>query len=207
MSVVAIQPNSFPREAADSVVTQCVGTVKEAAGGGFVIETAGDRICAQQAVSCLVRPEEGDEVIVAGTVEGPKFVLAILRREEKAKTIAADGDLEFDVRGELRVHARDGMEFLSPRRFLVASANLVATAKNAALEAQGARILANVVDATAERLSSRFSRVFRQVFELEHVRSGQLDYVAEGNVRLHGDNTLLTARELVKADGKQIHMG
>ena len=63
------------------------------------------------------------------------------------------------------------------------------------------------MDSVLGRLSQTTKRVYRRVEDLEHVRAGQIDCASEGNLRLHGENTLLTAKELVKADGKQIHIG
>ena len=42
---------------------------------------------------------------------------------------------------------------------------------------------------------------------IDQVEAGQIDYRASGMTRLHGKNTVITARDLVKADAKQIHMG
>jgi hypothetical protein len=39
------------------------------------------------------------------------------------------------------------------------------------------------------------------------VRARQIDYVAEKNVSVRGHNTLLTAEQLVKLDGEQVHLG
>lgn len=200
MSLAAIQPQ-------DETLIELHGVITARTDETLTVQSARGSVEATQAVSCLVRPEVGDQVIVRGPRESALYVTDVLARVAATRTIAADGDLELDVNGKVTVHAKEGINLLSPRRVVVATAELAATAGKAALESQQARVLANVIDATAERISSRFSRVFRRVFELEHVRSGQLDYVADGNVRMHGDNTILTARELVKADGKQIHMG
>ncbi len=50
-------------------------------------------------------------------------------------------------------------------------------------------------------------RAYRFVEEMEHVRAGSIDYAARENVRFHGRNALVTAQQLVKMDGEQIHMG
>ena len=78
-----------------------------------------------------------------------------------------------------------------------------------ALDAQIAK-----VDLTAEestslvgRVFQKAKRVFRIVEETETLRTRQLDVVAETNLRMHGDTTLLTATDLVKVDGKQIQLG
>ena len=50
-------------------------------------------------------------------------------------------------------------------------------------------------------------RVRRTVEELDHVRAEQIDYAAKKTMSLHGDNAIVTANELVKVDGEQIHVG
>ena len=48
-------------------------------------------------------------------------------------------------------------------------------------------------------------RSYRAVEETDQLRAGQIDYVAKETLSLHGENALLTAEELVKVDGEQIH--
>ena len=55
-----------------------------------------------------------------------------------------------------------------------------------------------------ERLTARYAR---RIEESEHVRASRLDYVAKKNMSLRGENTLVTAEELVKLDGAQNHLG
>ena len=47
----------------------------------------------------------------------------------------------------------------------------------------------------------------RVVEECDYLRSGEVDYRADKNMSLRGDNTMVTAKELVKVDGGQIHLG
>jgi len=68
-------------------------------------------------------------------------------------------------------------------------------------------VLGRFFDSVVERLSQRVRRSYRKVEELEQVHAQQLDYVATKNVSVRGHNTLLTAEELVKLDGEQVHLG
>jgi len=68
-------------------------------------------------------------------------------------------------------------------------------------------VSAETLDQRIGRLSQRLKRAYRFIEEGEHVRAESLDYAAEKSVNLRGENTIVTARELVKVDGGQIHLG
>ena len=53
----------------------------------------------------------------------------------------------------------------------------------------------------------RAARSYRVISELEHMTGRQLSYSLSENVSVHGKNNLMTAEDLVKVDGKQIHVG
>ena len=67
--------------------------------------------------------------------------------------------------------------------------------------------MAGLVDTVMERISQKVKRSYRLVEECDYLRSGEVDYRADKNMSLHGDNTMVTAKELVKVDGGQIHLG
>ncbi len=43
--------------------------------------------------------------------------------------------------------------------------------------------------------------------ELDQVKAEHIDYAASASMSLHAQNALVTAEELVKVDGEQIHVG
>ena len=47
----------------------------------------------------------------------------------------------------------------------------------------------------------------RTVEGLDQVKAEQIDYAAQKTASMRGENTLVTAEELVKVDGAQIHVG
>jgi hypothetical protein len=69
------------------------------------------------------------------------------------------------------------------------------------------KLFAEHVDSVAERVAARVRRSYRTVEECDQVRAERIDYVAKGTMTLHAENALLTAEELVKLDGEQIHVG
>jgi len=62
-------------------------------------------------------------------------------------------------------------------------------------------------DAVFERIAHKSRWSYREVEEMDQVRSGQIDYRSAKNLNLRGKHALITAEELVKIDGDQIHLG
>jgi hypothetical protein len=150
-------------------------------------------------------------------------VLSVLEREEGAPgNIVADGDLNIKLpRGRLGVAAQEGIGLASAKGVSVVSASLEVNAVDASVGAQRLSFLGSIVraeiekvkllagsfDSVLERLSQRVKRSYRTVEESEHLRAERVDYVAKKTMSLRGENTLVTAQELVKVDGAQIHLG
>ena len=69
------------------------------------------------------------------------------------------------------------------------------------------RVIGRVYEVVVDRLVQLSKSAFRMTEGIDQVHAGQIDYRASEMTRLHGKNTVITARDLVKADAKQIHMG
>jgi hypothetical protein len=67
--------------------------------------------------------------------------------------------------------------------------------------------LGGVFEAILERVFQRVKRSHRHIEERDEVRAAAIDYAATENISLRGENTLLTAEDLVKIDAKQIIVG
>ena len=204
-------------------VYQEIGAVIRTTESAFVVETEDGEISAKRAASCLLAPAPGDMVLVAVTAKDQAYVLAVLEREEGAPgKIAVEGDLHIDVRhGQFRVKADEGVTLASSRDVSVVSSgvNVRAITSEIALqslsflstvvraEVDKAKLLAGSFDSVMERLSQRVKRAYRVVEESDHLRAERVDYAATETMSLHGANTVVTAEELVKLDGEQIHVG
>ena len=193
------------------------------ADGAIAVRTASGHHEARRALSCLVVPEAGDLVLVALSPAEGAFVLAVLRRETGAGTaLAVDGDL--DVRltsGRFRVAAQEGVELVSARAVSVVAAGLDVNAAEGNVVLQRLSFLGDAVraeidrvklfagrfDSVLDRLSQRVKRSYRTVEEMDQLRAERIDYTAEKTMSLHAEHTLVTADELVKLDGEQIHLG
>lgn len=204
-------------------VFQEIGAVIRTSGSMFVVETEGGEITAKRAASCLLEPAPGDMVIVAVATADQAYVLAVLEREEGAPgRISLEGDLDVDLRGgQLRLKAEEGVTLASPKDVSVISSGVRVRAITGEValqslsflstvvraEVEKAKLLAGSLDSVMERLSQRVKRAYRVVEETDHLRAARVDYAAKETMGLHGANTLVTAEELVKLDGEQIHVG
>jgi len=204
-------------------IVQEVGTVTRIDDGAFIVATDTGEHSGKRAVSCLVAPEPGDYVLISTLPTGQTFIIAVLEREEGAGTdIAADGDLRIRLpKGRLSLAAQQGLSLASAKDVSVVAGGLNVNALdgNVALgrltyvgtyvrcEVERIKTFAGAFDSVLERFSQRVKRSYRTVQEHDQVRAERIDYVANKTLRLHGDSTLMTAKQLVKVDGEQIHLG
>jgi hypothetical protein len=180
----------------------------------------GATVEARRAVSCLVAPAIGDRVLVA--VGDRCWVLAVLEREEGGPiAISTDEDLRLESAGRLVLGGRESVDVATPgalrltsRDTALESVSTTVTAERLSVfarairaESRSVQAVLDVVDSTLERLSQRVKRVYRFVEEMDVTRANQIDYRAENVASLRGRHTVMTAEELVKVDGKQIHLG
>ena len=200
-----------------------VGTVKLCHLHEIVVKTDHGLFKARRAFSCLVAPEAGDQVLVAGDQDHGLFVIAVLERQDGAALrIAVQGDLMLGVpNGRFTVAASNGVELASARDMHLQAAELTVQSPKATLlldqlSCIGSRLFAQMdaiklvgrfFDGVLERFSRKVKRSYRVVDEVDQVRSGQMDYRADKNMQLSSQNALINARDLVKIDGDQIHLG
>lgn len=206
-------------QAIDDEVRQVTAVVTAVADDRFVVRTRTRGLTARRAASCLVLPEPGDKVVLALS-EDAAYVLAVLERGEAPFRLRIEGDGELDVRGKLSVKADESVAVASPDVSLL-SGRLDVRAVDAGLalerlsmfgrylqgEIEKVKLLGDTFDTVFERVSQRMRRSFRTVTELEQVRTENLDMRARRTMNLHGENTVVTAKKLVKLDGDQIHVG
>jgi hypothetical protein len=208
---------------APGAMSQRAGVVERVDDRSFVVRTSVGAVLARRAVSCLVEPEAGDRVLVAG-LEGDEFwLLAVLEREGGgAVRLAPEGDLELRLsKGRFSVAAQGGIDLATGGDIAVASGSLDVHTDRARVTAGVMEYLGATLSAEVERLkvfairceelfetlSQRVKRSYRTVSERDQLRAEQIDYAARENLSLHGKNAVVTARELVKLDGEQIHLG
>jgi hypothetical protein len=170
--------------AADAAVE--LGTVVAEADGSYRVDTPRGEVRAELAASCLVTPSLGDRVLVACAGE-EAYVLSLLRQAspgETAVTFPADAMLAAP-NGKLRIQAGRGVE----------------------LKTTHLRVLAEAFDTVAGRIYQRAVNFLRRTDELDRIEAKNIDQKAEQLMHHHAENAVTTADELVKIDGKQVHVG
>ncbi len=177
----------------------------------------------RRAVSCLVEPAAGDRVLVAGDLNEGLFIIAVLEQGNASATrITVDGDLHLGVpKGRFSVVSSQGVDLVSARDISMTSSvfavrsdkghvfidRLSYVGRKVLAQAGAFKFVGGIFDTIAERISQKVKRSYRVVEEIDQVRSNQIDYRAEKNMSLKGHNALVTADELVKIEGDQIHLG
>lgn len=201
---------------------QLVGHVLSIDNGMFTVQCDGaDWRCAR-ALSCLVEPQIGDEVLVSGPDRHRVFLLAIIARPEStAVTLSVTGDMT--IRSEAgavnvhsamltHIHSNQAVKLTAPRH---EQENDSASMKIGQMHYLGKQLdavlgstdfFSNVIGLMSDSFKSVARLCFRHVKEVDHVRAQTIDYEAEKLTRVHGGYTTLTAQEVMKINGDQIHM-
>jgi hypothetical protein len=215
MSNLAIQPKLV-------AIFQQYGVVTEV-GDHLVVHTDAAVYKARRATSCLLEPLVGDKVLLVTDMENGDYVLAVLERDAgRMSTLSLPGDAQIKLEtGRLAVSARDGIGMASAREIAMQSASLKVealkgdvTVHDLSLVGEAWRSCVDRVksvgrsfDSILERCHQRVARSYRVVDEMDQVKAGQMDYQADTSLQMHAKYTLMTADELVKLDGEQIHLG
>jgi hypothetical protein len=191
-------------------------------GERYVVRTARNELTVERATSCLVDPDVDDLVLLAMSSDNRAYVLAVLERTGDATECRVAGDLHLRVDGgSFTVVAEEGVELVTPKKLTLLAAEVGARAvvgdvwferlayagTQVKAEVERVKTTVSTLDQVLDRWSQRVKRAYRRVEELEHLRAGQIDYAAEEMLRVHGQNSVITAEKLVKVDGEQIHLG
>lgn len=199
------------------------GTVLRVEGDRVVVQGAAAEFHCRRAVSCVVDPRPDDLVLFAGLASGERYVLAVLERTGDQATVwSAPGSVTLAAPdGQVTVAARDGVNVVTPATVRVTTDAVSVTAREGELAVQalnyvGAAVVASLddlkltaqrIDTVAERLSQKLKRAYRTVSEIDQLRASQGDWSFRKTLGLHAANVVATARDLVKVDGDQIHLG
>jgi hypothetical protein len=174
------------------------------------------------AASCILSPSVGDRVLVARAGE-VAYVLSVLEQSDGAPSkLVFDRDLSLEVRdGKLSLGADHGVEVTSPAALRVVVQKVETVAKEihsrfTSLDLAGdslvsktkkVRVLAETFDTVASRIYQRAVNFLRRTEEIDRVEAKQIDMRAEELIRVHGENAITSADNLVKINAGQVHVG
>jgi len=177
-------------------------------------------VTARRAASCLLEPASGDEVLVA--LAAQPFIIAVLVRDEgHPAAVRFDGDVRIDSAGRLELGAARGIGLRTPAALSMMVGKLRLEARVAELVTErlstfgrqlracfdDAGLVAKACDLAADRLASHLKRSYRSVEEYEQLRARHIDHRAEQTLQLKAETTVVTARQVAKIDGAQVHIG
>lgn len=208
----------------DSATERVGWVIRVHQGKGAVgISLDGGTIEAKRAMSCMLDPAVGDRVLVALIGDGSAYVLAVLEREGDAPgTMSLDRDLTVELpEGRLSVVTGQGVAMASGGAVSVVAPSvdvkavdgqlgverLAVAGRHLLAEFANVRVAAQAIDSIADRVRQSVKRAYKVVSELDQIKAKRVDWTAEKTMHLHGENTVMTADELVKVDGEHIHMG
>ncbi|WP_413731712.1 DUF3540 domain-containing protein [Sodalis sp. RH20] len=168
----------------------------------------------RRAASCLLAPQPGDTVLVAGN-RAQLWLLAVLDRADTLSpwSLTVAGDLHIAARGELSLHGAERLALRAPALDIGADRGECRIGR---MRYQGKSLSARVdvgcivgkrLESVWRTLVHISHRWLRKVTQTEHARVGQLDYQAADYARLHGRNLMITADAVTKIDAEHIHMG
>ncbi|HJL15190.1 MAG TPA: DUF3540 domain-containing protein [Sandaracinaceae bacterium LLY-WYZ-13_1] len=203
-------------------VFQEMGTVAARSDAGLEVETPSGRFPALTATSCLVAPEPNDHVLVAVPPAGALYVLAVLSRPSDTPVrLRLDRDAALECAGSLSLFGADGVDIRSPEEVSTTAKTVTTSAIDAVLNLQRFTFVSKLVelhgeqvqgvfrfvDTAFERLSQKLKRSYRHVEELDLTRARQVEVRASETVNVRGKNAFMSAEDLVKMQGEQIHLG
>lgn len=188
------------------------------ADGQFKVEDEyGATWLCRRAASCLLRPEAGDTVLLSGPDRFRLFLIAVVEQADASSSrIEAAGNLTLSATGQgtvsiqsessLELHGAQSLALRSERAECTVG-DMQFTARTAESTVGHLRLIGKVFESVADRVVQMARTALRVIDEVDVVRAGHLDHEAKETVRLHGQHTVVTGKDLVKVDAAQIHMG
>lgn len=189
----------------------------------YSVETESGLYRVRRALSCVVQPEVNDLVLVSLSSLGGGYILAVLEREQGAKTTLsfdADVDIKTDE-GSLSIASKQGIDLASPEEINLVSSSLGISSSKAEINIgrltflgsffegslETVKLLARTFDSITDRFFRRTKRSYRFVEDTDQVKTGSLNYIADKSLMLRGTFSQMTAKEDVHIDGERINIG
>lgn len=177
---------------------------------------------AAAAVSCLLKPQPGDTVLLSESAAGTDYILAILERPDAAVgTLHLPGDNEIALSantmqintGSLQLKADQQIDINGPAVNLTAiSAEVTVkhwrgwfdTVESSAVSVQ---ITAKTLVSRLGRMVQRMAESFKQTDGLDEVRAGRTRIQVDGHHQVNAGHITTAAKGFVKIDGQKIDLG
>jgi hypothetical protein len=205
------------------IITEEIAEIVRVDEDRILVATELRRFDARRAFGCLVDPMAGDLVLVAAGEERAFVVTVLERRNKDAARVTVPGDLAIEsLHGGVRIAGRTdvtitsrndvtmasrAMSLVSAEETRIVSGALAILATVADVDVDRVRAVAQTVETFAQRCVRRVKRAFSFVEETEQVHAERIELKARSVAHVNGKNVAMTAEDLVKIDGGQIHLG
>lgn len=177
---------------------------------------------ASLAASCLLRPQEGDTVLLAFLENGVSVILAVLFRDETTEAcLRLPHASAVECPGTLAVRGAAGLDLQSGGTLSLESNNLVATADTGTLHVTSVRTVSDTVELCCRSLvtlGQTALSIFRSLTQClgdsrrivegdDETRAGNSTLVVDENATVMSKNGLTLAEETSRTDAKLIQLG
>jgi hypothetical protein len=206
-------------QAADALAREYIyaaarsGLVEEAAEGEVTVRCPDSLWHGQVAASCLLRPQAGDEVLLAPLADGRAFILAVLTRAGKGPAcLDFPQGVEIESPGLIGLRSQGSLELSAPYSRLTAgelkveAGEIKASAGVCGLLARTLRAAGEKLENTFARFRGRYDSSSRIVSGHDDTQAGSSRLSAEGGVQVQAGNIHHTAQDMVRIDSRQVHI-
>ena len=176
-----------------------------------------------RAIGCLIEPIAGDKVLVEAQVGGKAYITNVLERlTEITPMIKVQGGLQMRIEsGGLQIQSEGGIDLTTLKSLSMTSeqlnirsdegnvyfSKLFYIGKSLMSQLESISVLGGIMNSIIDTVVQKSKTSHRVIEETEYVKSRHINHQASHLMQMHGKNTLLSAEELVKLDGDQIHLG
>lgn len=178
----------------------------------YALQTNQGVVFAEKAMSCLLRPRLGDQVLLC-TVEGESFILAVLKTASEEHEIALSGKVAISATEDLSITTGKSYN-LNADEIKQCSTKLTMNHKSMVSQSDAVAVKSNTVSVEANMSNTSINRAYfrakeavRWIENIETLNIGNWVQNIKHTLFSKAKNQVITASSDVKVDAKRIHMG
>tara|TARA_B100000676_G_scaffold172567_1_gene169671 strand:- start:6229 stop:6903 length:675 start_codon:yes stop_codon:yes gene_type:complete len=180
-----------------------------------------DTEAATLALSCLVRPEPGDRVVVQRFSNGELVITSVIESAsdsirldcDRSLSVTTPGSITFDVVENIKLTGKAELNFdamslgIKTKKLDLRSGIVSAQVQDVSVTGGRIETVFNRVKSNAVDCFQFAKNLFRQTYETECVHSGSFTQKVSGSHLSEATYVALVAKKDVRVDGKRIHVG
>ncbi|MCI5222978.1 MAG: DUF3540 domain-containing protein [Candidatus Electrothrix sp. AR4] len=189
------------------------GIVDRICGSTYFVANSFSLVRADRSLSCLLRPEKGDLVLLSENGMGNASILTVLEREVGSPAmVSVDGDLTVHAAGELSFLVGQGLNLLAPEILFKARLGKMAikecTYAGALLTTCGRQLRSvfQSVETNAAAMVERVNRLYRRIGD-EDARFSRLECRVEHECSIRSRDASIDAAKQMDLRSDKIELG